>query len=248
MNNLLKITLLSTLLLLQGCVTYWANPGGRNWDADLSTCKAQSVSNVCRTTNQVSNSVCKTYPNGEMRCQEVTTPSQTICGPQENRQLTEVCLKKIGWRETDKQGAEASVRSNINPTDRERFNQLRAERDALCSNPKYAMIIAKSPCSSDNLTSQQLSDSSKITPQQKALVLEFQAEAKKSSPEMKLLISRQTRDPDAANQRLRYLDSVVEPAYDENRQRLLDGKITWGQYNTRGREITLAARAWKPTP
>ncbi len=62
MNKLLKAVLIAALLGLQGCMTYWANPGGRNWDTDLRTCTAQSTKNVCRTTNQVSNSVCKTFP------------------------------------------------------------------------------------------------------------------------------------------------------------------------------------------
>ena len=136
MSNLLKITLLSTLLFLQGCMTYWANPGGRNWDTDLRTCTAQSTKNVCRTTNQVSNSVCRTFPNGETRCQEVTTPSQTICRPEESAQLKEACLQRIGWRKTDKQGAEGR---NHPPGIHNSYGIHRGS--PLCSDPVYAAYL-----------------------------------------------------------------------------------------------------------
>jgi hypothetical protein len=248
MGNLLKITLLSTLLFLQGCMTYWANPGGRNWDTDLRTCTAQSTKNVCRTTNQVSNSVCRTFPNGETRCQEVTTPSRTICGPEENRRLRDACLQGIGWRKTDQQGSIASQQALGNSEDRDRASQLRAERNAQCSNPKYAIIIAKSPCSSNDYTAQHLSDPSKITAQQKPLMQEFYEEAKKRNPEWTVIIVRRIKDPRTAMQRLRYLESVVTPAVEQNTQRLLEGKITWGEFNTRGKQITQDARAWQPTP
>jgi len=248
MNKLLKTTLLGALLCLQGCMTYWANPGGRNWDTDLRTCTAQSTKNVCRTTNQVSNSACKTFPNGETRCQEVTTPSQTICAPEESTQLKEACLQGIGWRKTDKEGSIASQQAPRNNADRDRASQLRAERNAQCSNPKYAIIIAKSPCSSNDYTEQHLSDRSKITAQQKPLVQEFYEESKKRSQEWTVIIVRQIKEPAAAAQRLRYLDSVVAPAFEQNTQRLLEGKITWGEFNTRDKQIAQEARAWRPTP
>jgi hypothetical protein len=102
MDKLLKTILLGALLCLQGCAIYWENPGSRNWDADLRTCTAQSTQNVCRTTNQVSNSACKRWPNGQTECETITTPSRTTCQPEIFLQQRENSIERLGWRRTDK--------------------------------------------------------------------------------------------------------------------------------------------------
>ena len=138
MNRLVKTVVLGILLFLQGCSTHWTNPGGRNGDADMRTCKAQATQNVCRTTDQVSNSVCKRWPNGETHCQEVTTPSQTLCRPEENTQLTIACFKALGWRETDKSSGtivpQTATYPKLQPppaAPRTKADELKAQRDAV---------------------------------------------------------------------------------------------------------------------
>jgi hypothetical protein len=247
MNKLLKTILLGALLCLQGCMTYWANPGGRNWDTDLRTCTAQSVTNVCRTTNQVSNSVCKRWPNGETHCQEVTTPSQKICGPEENTQVKEACLQGIGWRKTDKQGSMAAQLASTYPNRQAQLDDLKSKRDAMCRDPKFAPIVSKSPCDSANYKAQHLSDTSKITSEQRPLMQEFWDEERKRSAQWES-IAGQGLNPKAWSQLMDYRYSVQKPASTENYQALLDGKITWGQFNTRDKQIAEATRAWRPTP
>ena len=103
MNKLKKTFLLLTLFLF-GCTTYWKNPSGRNWDADLYMCNSQSTFNQCYVTPGRVDTNCVSHGPGQTSCSSVTIPETTRCQNEINVVTRDNCLRGHGWIETDKDG------------------------------------------------------------------------------------------------------------------------------------------------
>jgi len=146
------------------------------------------------------------------------------------------CMQGKGWALRDKNAHEASVAS-VDSSWKSVKAKLAAETNALCNDPAYKLIYLKTSCLSSDITLEQMTDGSKITAQQKVPFIELR----------KILSSKSTAFFESAKnihgasgEKLQslYLTTLL-PETDKNNIDLYAGKITWGEWNQRRKEIGL---------
>lgn len=113
--------------------------------------------------------------------------------------------------------------------DMEKLKQKTAER---CANPEFKEYYDKSPCLAEQINFQYVSDTTKITPAQKKVFAKVRADIDASQKE-RARIDRESGNGFAADTALRLLAGPN----DANNLDLYNGKITWGEYNAKRREI-----------
>ena len=117
---------------------------------------------------------------------------------------------------------------------RDTLNQLSTENIGSCNNPDFKEYYEKTACTSDSITLTQMADTSKITPNQKPVLLAAREAAdsdNKKYPDA-YRKSGHRLGPKAAD----YLEGQ-SLKNEQLTMELYDGKITWGQYNRRRKEI-----------
>ena len=102
---------------------------------------------------------------------------------------------------------------------------------ALCAKPEYAPLFVKSPCFPTDITFEQIADNTKITPEQKAIGLKCWTEVDALSKE-NIEVLRIHGDIQMAD----YFESIL-PEIDKYNLDLLNGVITWGEYNQRRKDL-----------
>jgi hypothetical protein len=146
------------------------------------------------------------------------------------------CMQGKGWTLRDKNAHEASVAS-VDSSWQSVKAKHDAETNALCKDPAYKLIYLKTSCLSSDITLEQMTDGSKITAQQKVPFIELR----------KILSSKATAFFESAKnihgssgEKLQslYLTTLL-PETDKNNIDLYAGKITWGEWNQRRKEIGL---------
>lgn len=115
---------------------------------------------------------------------------------------------------------------------------------AACVSPKYKAYFAKTACLPSGITDEMTADRSKITAVQKRAALEVFKLTHSLSEEMRDFMV-QTGLPELID-RAEASRQTTDPLINDLQKRLLDGKITWGQYNAERR--TLSSRAHNQTP
>jgi hypothetical protein len=118
---------------------------------------------------------------------------------------------------------------------REAFKKMDAQGKAICDKPEYAPLFLKSPCSSKDISLAHLADSSKITQEQKDILLRFRSEIDAHNKARNEFgrsdgfeLDRQWAD---------YLDSI-QSEIDKYNLDLYKGDITWGEYNQLRKNLT----------
>lgn len=108
MNSLIKKIIKKTLLIIifitSACSTYWKNPNGREWSSDLNTCNNLSTFNQCFVTPAKVDTNCVNDGMGQTRCSSVSFPETKRCQNAIDELNRDSCLRRFGWRQTDKDG------------------------------------------------------------------------------------------------------------------------------------------------
>ncbi len=141
--------------------------------------------------------------------------------PAETRSQTYVsCMIEKGWDE-------------VHDTTRQ-IGILIAKSNDLCKRDEYRDIFTKSPCLSTHISLEHLADMSKISPTEKIAMLAFVKEADAINAN----IDSQRRIG-SLNMRKFYEFRISHqiPKMDENRVNLVTGRITFGEYNKRRKEL-----------
>jgi hypothetical protein len=148
-------------------------------------------------------------------------------------------MNAAGWSLQDQksiQPAQQQQQAQV-VNNKARLDQLRAEQKGMCSNPAFQPYYAKSPCSTNDLALSSMSDKSKITTAEKVALEAAASTFDKLNFEANNII-RQGNAADKAY--VRYVEQTLNPAGTKNRLDLFEGKITWGDYNKRRKEINEA--------
>jgi hypothetical protein len=119
-------------------------------------------------------------------------------------------------------------------SEKARLDQIVVEMKGLCSNPEFQPYYAKSPCSSNDFVLSSMSDKSKITNAEKVALEAWASKYDKLISDSNNIL-RQAGNADKAW--VRYMEQTVIPAATKNRLDVYEGKITWGDYNKRRKEI-----------
>lgn len=214
------IGLFALSVFLVGCAqSLWVKPTARpgEFESDRYTCVQQSQQRIgVATVNRFA---------GTAVDQQIT-----------NDQVFKSCMTAKGWSLNSKEAAEAQVaQSNaVFVSAKERISQVEAKIQASCVAPEYKEYYAKSACNTNDISFVQLADDTKITELQKIVLLKQQE-----------MIATFLKDIDVALRSagpngVREADirkNFQGPMTDKNTLNLYTGKITWGEYNQRRKEI-----------
>jgi hypothetical protein len=116
-----------------------------------------------------------------------------------------------------------------------RYDQNTEQMKAACNSPDFQLYYNKTSCLANDVTLSQMTDKSKITTAEK-LVLEAATTNVDNLIKDNLNLIRQfgsQKDKALAD----YVETVQNPNLEKNRLDLFDGKITWGDFNRRRKEI-----------
>ena len=205
------VLVVAVLLASTGCAKVWVKPGAStdDFNKDKYDCMQQSQHQV--TTVAVG----KYAGYGQS-------------GQDTNVNLYNSCMNARGWSLVDQQADASQSTVKKNEIEQETA-AIGALGDSICNNKKYSVIFAKSPCLVADISIEQLSDKTKITSSQKAVVSELAKDLKSyylRSDEAYIKFNG------AAGKRIaKYNQEVFFPKLERNYLDLYDGKITWGEFN-----------------
>lgn len=234
-----RIFAISISVLVVGCAqNTWYKQGASSQDfgKDKLACLQQSQQYESRSSTSASiNQVAGAYG------------SSSRSGNVTNEQMFNSCMNGRGWVWTNKSQLEdAQVRNRAAIDEKNgRMSSLSSQLHSMCDRDEYQPVVAKTTCGGkDVMTLSMLGDSSKITPQQKRAFEAMSAE-RDSITNQQDSIMLSTGNKEWAAKVNCYKDKV-RPRYKNNDLDLFNGKITWGQYNTRKNELKSTSQKYCP--
>ena len=219
-----KIMLTGCLLVLTACMS-WYKPGARpgEFEQDKYQCLQESQQIV---------GPAQVYPWGG----PAVSPVQT------NETLFGNCMYAKGWSLQKTQAVQAQIQQQqalqaaVQSQFKSESDEISEQGHAICANPDFKLYYAKTACLAQDITFEQLADASKITPTQKVALVKQRAAIAENQKARIDLNSR------AGGKAAKIADATITsliPQNDQNNLELYNGKITWGQYNQRRKDIYL---------
>jgi hypothetical protein len=145
-------------------------------------------------------------------------------GQSTNEALFQACMNAGGW------SLQRDVPADVKAELKDRVDQL----DRICADPRYAPYYRKSACRADEITLQQLTDTSKISPEVRAIFLELRGKLEVLNQGSAALL-RRSGGPTGAKAAAAFEATI--PDHNQNNLALYEGQITWGEYNRRSQRI-----------
>lgn len=121
------------------------------------------------------------------------------------------------------------------PSPRETVSALTGKIKYLCLEPEYAAYFAKTFCTPSELSLAMMSDRTKITQAQKTAMNAWAQAYDKLVDELNPALALTSP---SNKQMADYNKMIAFPAAQKNRLELYEGKITWGVYNRKRKEIS----------
>ena len=154
-----------------------------------------------------------------------------------NDPLLIACMNAKGWYLTDPNLTpmrDGGVAPSTAPV-KSKLSVLVGQMRELCGNPTFAAYHAKTYCSVSDATLLNMTDKSKISNQEKDSLNMYSQAYDRLYKEWNDLARIEGNAQ--AKQLASYNEIVVQPAVQKNRLDLFEGKISWGDYNRRRKEI-----------
>lgn len=114
------------------------------------------------------------------------------------------------------------------------------EEQALCKKPEFASFYNKTACKVEDLTTEQLSDSSKVTKQEKKIVHSIRTKEKQARA--KMIRAIQSLSPNTSGRELIALIEKYDKLQENLMLGLLSRQLNYGEYNTMLRALNLEAK------
>ena len=125
--------------------------------------------------------------------------------------------------------------SSNNQAVRDSLVELSKKIKALCDQAEYSVYFTKTFCTPIDSTPAMMTDMRKINRAEKAALQAWAPVYDKLATEMNSLLGSTS----TVNKRMAdYNETVTVPAAQKNRQALYEGRITWGEYNRKRRQIS----------
>lgn len=118
---------------------------------------------------------------------------------------------------------------------KEKVKVVDEEYEAVCGNPEYAAFFLKSPCDGSTISVAQLMDRTKITQEQKDVILKWRADTDAINNELNSLIRS---DGTQADKQFAAYKVSVQPEIDKYNLDFYNGVITLGEYNQSRKDLT----------
>ena len=143
------------------------------------------------------------------------------------------CMVGKGWTLRDKASHDAS-NSQAESSWKSVIDQYKTDGDLRCKDPSFKAYYAKTACYAPDITFEQMADDSKITSQQKPVLMavkkSIDSRAAQYYDSLKAI-------PNAPGEKLVSLWKSFDVEIDKNALDLYSGKISWGEYNRKRKEI-----------
>lgn len=208
---------IATLLLLVGCAQTWYKPTARpgDFEKDRYDCLQQSQQqfSAAQTNGWQGAAVSKTVTNDG---------------------LFSSCMNARGWSLQNKQALEGQLQQQqlgmavAQSNNQSQMNRLKAQDDATCANPDFKAYYTKTTCYAQDITFEQLADTSKITSAQKIALVKQRAAI---TANQKDRVAFQKSLGGKAAKVADLVSSSLMPQQEQLNLDLYNGKITWGEYN-----------------
>ncbi len=172
-----------------------------------------------------------------------------LANAQEQNAAIAICLQRKGYQVavSGPSGPSPLTQEQIQAVEQreqalnfEVLKQIDEKYKAVCAKPEYASLFLKTPCLGTDITVEQLADSSKITPEQKVLLLRWRTEASANTKEHQEFVLKVGGSLDT--QWVVY-EASVQPEVDKCNLDLSNGVITWGEYNQKRKDFGERIRA-----
>jgi len=125
---------------------------------------------------------------------------------------------------------------------KEKDEEIKSYINGLCASEQYTAFFKKTPCHNSQLLISHFADESKVTAAEKKAIALIDAEylkvAQMQVENYKANLRPQQLGLAIADSRMKFRNDAQK-----NLHELYSGKITWGQYNSKRREISEAGRA-----
>lgn len=134
--------------------------------------------------------------------------------------------------------AELIAQARSMPTEKDiqaRFDAVRDMYRNICTAREYEAYFAKTPCLPQLSTRRQLSDASRITPEEARAMQGVLREVRDLNEATQELMRKSGIDSYIA--RADWARDTLDPAVLDNQKALLARRITWGEYNRKRREL-----------
>jgi len=221
MKVMLKsISVMVGVFIITGCaqnIWFKQNAGQGEFERDRYSCLQQSQQRVgSAQVNAYGGSAVNTVATNEM--------------------LYSTCMGAKGWSLQNKEivMAQAAQNQAKNEDLRRQNDQITANAMATCNKEELKEYYKKTACRTSEISFEQIADTTKITEMQKAALV-------KQRQEVALIEKKQDvlqRQRGAAGQKIISIaKNYLRPENEKNNLDLYSGKITWGDYNKRRKEI-----------
>ena len=231
MRGIILLVLLG--VVLAGCANknVWFKQGAstNDFEADKYTCLQQSQQNAGRAVVDQS--------GGNAQTGVIT-----------NWGLYNSCMQAHGWHSQDRESTNRAIAQQNEDLDQKKtdfrsaMNGFGDRIAATCTKPEYAPLFLKTPCNGKDINFEQLADSTKITPEQKAVLPRFRTEIDSISKEQREYVRTHPVVSNLEKQWADYLDSIQSDIEKYNLD-LYKGVISWGEYNQLRKDLTAKTMA-----
>lgn len=153
-----------------------------------------------------------------------------------NDMLFSTCMGSKGWSLQNKEVVQAQAAQNQARNDdlKRQNDQIVANVIAMCNKDGLKEYYKKSACRAPDISFEQIVDTTKITAAQKAALVKQQGDVALIEKEQDS-IQRQRGEPGLKI--ISVATNFFRPENEKNNLDLYNGKITWGEYNKRRKEI-----------
>ena len=157
-----------------------------------------------------------------------------------NNMLYSGCMGAKGWSLQSKEVVQSQMLQNQSKESelKARWDSIKLTIDAMCSNPELKIYYEKTACNASDISFQHIAEESRITSEQKIVLVKQREQVAKIEKEQDVI----QRERGANGQKMiNVAQSYVRPENEKNNLDLYTGKITWGEYNKRRKEIAAEA-------
>jgi len=219
-----KIFLIAApLVLLIGCAQTWYKPTAKagDFEKDRYDCLQQSQ---------------QQFSAAQVNGWQGASVSKAVT----NDGLFSSCMNARGWSLQNQQALQQQLQQQqsnaaaVQSSNQAEFNKIKADGEAICTNAEFKLYYAKTACSSNDISFEQLADQSKITPAQKPVLVKQRA-AIAENQKQRIAFQRKLGAKGIKTADL--ITAVLLPQQDQLNLDLYNGKITWGEYNKQRKDI-----------
>ena len=217
MRLILKFSLVIVgVLTIAGCTNKWVKTDSTQaeFDQDRYACLQQSQQRVGAAQVNI---------YGGSSINTVTT----------NDMLFSSCMNSKGW------SLENAQNKAKNDNMMQQVNQVKAKILAMCDKNELKEYYKKTTCGADDISFEQITDTTKITAAQKTALLKQREEVASLEKELDALI---IQGGEKGKKIINIETSFSRPENEKNNLDLYNEKITWGDYNKRRKEIYIETR------